>query len=171
MIHIYSGEGKGKTTAAIGLAVRAAGAGLRVFFYQFLKNGSSSEIPVLESLKGVNVRCCRNCNKFTKDMNDDEKAAVTAEQNSMLIEIKNIIKAEAADVIIMDEFIGAYNKQLMDRLFAEVMLKEFPESMELILTGREPSQFLCRVADYHSEINELKHPFKKGMKSRRGIEY
>ena len=171
MIHIYSGEGKGKTTAAIGLAVRAAGAGLRVCFYQFLKNGSSSEISILRDLKGVTVRCCRNCNKFTKDMTDEEKAAVTAEQNSMLIEIKNIIKASSADMIIMDEFIGAYNKQLMDCLFAEVMLKEFPDNMELILTGRDPSPFICRVADYHSQINELKHPFKKGMSSRRGIEY
>lgn len=171
MIHIYSGEGKGKTTAAVGMAVRAAGAGLRVCFYQFLKNGSSSEISVLKSLKGVTVRCCRNCNKFTKDMNEEEKAAVTAEQNSMLIEIKNIIKSENADVIIMDEFIGAYNKELIDCFFAEVMLKEFPSSMELIMTGREPSSFLCRIADYHSEINELKHPFQKGIKSRRGIEY
>ena len=171
MIHIYSGQGKGKTTAAIGLAVRAAGAGLRVCFYQFLKNGSSSEIAVLESLKGITVRCCRNCKKFTSEMNDEEKAAVTAEQNSMLIEIKNIMQDESADVIIMDEFIGAYNKQMMDCVFAEVMLKEFPDSMELIMTGREPSQFLCRLADYHSEIKEVKHPYNSGMRSRRGIEY
>ncbi len=171
MIHIYSGDGKGKTTAVVGLAVRAAGAGMRVYFYQFLKNGSSSEISMLESLRGVTVRCCRNCSKFTSQLNDEEKAAVTAEQNSMLIEIKNLINSHGADLIIIDEFIDAYNKQLVDRLFAEVMLKEFPSGMELAMTGREPTPFLCRLADYHSEIKAVKHPFENGMRSRRGIEY
>ena len=73
MLHIYYGNGKGKTTAAVGLTVRAVGSGMKVAFFQFLKNGSSSEISVLEELENVTVICCEECQKFTFAMNDLEK--------------------------------------------------------------------------------------------------
>ena len=76
MLHIYTGNGKGKTTAAVGLAVRACGAGLRVAVFQFLKNGSSSEISVLRSLPGMTVETCECCNKFVFRMSEEEKSAV-----------------------------------------------------------------------------------------------
>jgi len=94
MIHIYSGNGKGKTTAAIGLAVRAAGAGKRVLFCQFLKNGSSSEISVLKELKNVTVRYCVECGKFTFSMNDEEKMIVKSAHNKLLNEIRELIRCE-----------------------------------------------------------------------------
>ena len=103
MIHIYHGNGKGKTTASVGLAIRAAGAGLRVVFVQFLKNGSSSEIKILKNF--VQVEYCQECNKFTFQMNDEEKAVVTKKHNQM---IEKAFES-GADVIILDEFIDAYN--------------------------------------------------------------
>ncbi|MBR2284316.1 MAG: cob(I)yrinic acid a,c-diamide adenosyltransferase [Ruminococcus sp.] len=171
MIHIYSGDGKGKTTAAVGMAVRAAGAGLRVLFCQFLKDGSSSEIGVLRSIPGIEVRCCTECRKFVFRMNDDERAAVTASHNAMLCGVRDIISSHAADVVILDEFCGAYSTGLIDRTAAESIVRECPESVELVLTGRDPAPVFCGIADYHSEITPIKHPYSKGVKARRGIEY
>ena len=84
MLHIYYGNGKGKTTAAVGLTVRAVGSGMKVAFFQFLKNGSSSEISILEELENVTVICCEECQKFTFAMNDLEKNEVTLCHNEML---------------------------------------------------------------------------------------
>ena len=167
MIHIYSGEGKGKTTAAMGLAVRAAGAGMIVGIFQFLKNGSSSEIRVLSQLDGISVRCCKSCTKFTFNMNEEELGRVTAEHNEMLREIGE----QRYDVVILDEFFGAYNSGLMDRSIADETVKSFPDSRELILTGRSPSEFFCGLADYHSDIKAVKHPYERGISARKGIEY
>ena len=87
MIHIYCGDGKGKTTAAVGLAVRAAGAGKKVLIYQFLKNGTSAEIAQLQKMNGVTVKSCSACKSFTFRMTEKEKNKVRAEQNNMLLEI------------------------------------------------------------------------------------
>ena len=84
MLHIYYGNGKRKTTAAVGLTIRAVGSGMKVAFFQFLKNGSSSEISILETLENVTVVSCEECKKFTFAMNDLEKNEVTLCHNEML---------------------------------------------------------------------------------------
>ncbi len=171
MIHIYSGDGKGKTTAATGIAIRAAGAGMLVCFCQFLKNGTSSEIALLRSIDGIKVSCCEECNKFTFEMNDEERSAVLKRHNEMLSEAKNIIEKASADMIVLDEFFGAYNTGLLDRSCAEYLVLNCPENIELVLTGREPAQIFCEAADYHSEIRSIRHPYENGLPARRGIEY
>ncbi len=172
MIHIYSGSGKGKTTAAAGLAVRAAGAGLKVMFYQFLKNGSSSEIKILESIEGITVRPCRCCNKFTKKMTVSEKEKVKAEHNKMLKEIQDTIECADADMIVADELIGAYNNDMLNKEYAlKIIKKAYDKNIEFVMTGREPPDIFCEFADYHSEIKALKHPYKNGIAARLGIEY
>ncbi len=171
MIHIYSGDGKGKTSAAVGLAVRGAGAGLRVAFFQFLKDGSSSEIAVLKEIKGITVRCCEGCRKFIFEMSEEEKAAVIEEHNRMLSEICSVIEGHEADIIVLDEFFDAYNTGFFDRLTAEDIVTQRSGSIELVLTGRDPAALFCGIADYHSEILSVRHPYNKGAPARKGIEF
>ena len=167
MIHIYCGNGKGKTTASIGLAVRYFGAGGKVYFYQFMKNGTSSEVNILKNM-GIYVKACTPCNKFTFKMNDEEKNAVREYHNQMLAEISDI---KEKSLIILDEIISAYNKNLVDREKAEKIILSFSDDNEIVLTGRQPPEIFLTNADYISEINEIKHPYQKGISARKGIEY
>lgn len=170
MIHIYHGNGKGKTTAAVGLAVRAFGAGMRTAVFQFLKNGTSSEIKVLQSL-GIETVCCEECTKFTFRMNDEEKRAVTETHNAMLDDIYRMTVNDNYDIIVMDEILDAWNKEMLDKELLIKILSGCPEEKELVMTGRNPSEVLTEKADYISEINEVKHPYSRGVSARRGIEY
>lgn len=167
MIHIYHGKGKGKTTASVGLAVRAAGAGLKIIFIQFLKNGSSSEIKILENIENIEVEYCEECNKFTFQMNDNEKNLVTEKNNHM---IKQAFES-GADMIILDEFLDVYNKDMIDRNLAVKLISENKENTEIILTGRNPAEVFVEKADYISEITAVRHPYEKGVTARIGIEY
>lgn len=171
MIHIYSGNGKGKTTAAMGLAVRAAGAGLRVHICQLLKNGSSSEISVLKQLENVTVRYCTECDKFTFLMNATEKEIVKKAHDQLLDEIALRIRERTVDVVVMDEMLGAYNAKLLDRKKVRNLIESCPRDIELILTGRAPAKVFRESADYYSAIREVKHPYHNGVKARKGIEY
>ncbi|MCM1314780.1 MAG: cob(I)yrinic acid a,c-diamide adenosyltransferase [Prevotella sp.] len=165
ILHIYHGNGKGKTTAAVGLAIRAAGAGLNVMFMQFLKNGNSSENEILKQIKNINICCCDVCNKFTFRMNDTEKKFVTEKHNDMI----NRAFRSYADIIILDEFLDAYNKNMIDRKISGNMI--LSDQREIILTGRNPAEIFLEKADYISEINAIRHPYEKGITARKGIEY
>ena len=171
MIHIYSGNGKGKKTAAVGLAVRAAGAGKRVLFCQFLKNGSSSEVSVLQKCKNITIRYCDACGKFTFDMNDAEKGIIKFAHNKLLNEIRELIRCESVDVVVMDEIFGAYNAMLIDKKEVCRLVSDCPKHMELILTGRSPAPIFRKHADYYSVIRAVRHPYHRGIKARKGIEY
>lgn len=168
MLHIYTGNGKGKTTAAAGLAVRGAGAGFQVYFYQFLKDGSSSEAAMLRKLGIITENSV--CTKFAFAMTEKEKAELRTVQNNMLLKIRELITSKTADMIILDEFFGAYSENLLDRRLAESFV-EIKENCEIILTGRNAPDFFLNVADYATEMKEKKHPYNKGIKARKGIEY
>lgn len=165
MIHIYHGNGKGKTTAAVGLAVRAVGAGLKVIFVQFLKNGSSSEIKMLKD--NMEVEYCKECSKFTFQMNEEEKALVTEKHNQMIEKAFE----NGADMIILDEFLNAYNKKMIDRNLSEKLISKNKEKTEIVLTGRNPAEIFIEQADYISEITAVRHPYENGITARIGIEY
>ena len=122
MLHIYYGNGKGKTTAAVGLAVRAAGAGMKVGFFQFLKNGSSSEIAVLKKLDSIEVFCCDKCNKFTFSMNEQELDEITQQHTEMLKKAVELLNNDEIQLLILDEFLDAYNKKLIDMEFADYFI-------------------------------------------------
>lgn len=171
MLHIYTGNGKGKTTAAVGLAVRAAGADKSVTFIQFLKNGTSSEIEQLKKL-GITVACAESCNKFTSAMNAEELAALTEEHNALLRRAGKLIHDGKADMLILDEFIGAYNMELLDTVLAEKLIADaLAAGCELVLTGRDAPQTLCSTADYITEMLPHKHPYDRGIPARKGIEF
>lgn len=171
MLHIYYGNGKGKTTAAVGLAVRACGAGMKVAFLQFLKNGSSSEINVLRTLENIDVICCEECNKFTFQMHDAEKQNVEHCHNEMLKKAYSMLNNGAVQIIVLDEFLDAYNKKLIDTELADIFIKNCSDKCEIVMTGRMPNEWLKKQADYLTEMTAVKHPYEKGINARKGIEY
>lgn len=167
LLHIYCGEGKGKTTASLGLALRAAGAGMRVCIVQLMKGGETSELNILELIPGINViRCDRNYG-FFRSMTNKDKANITDCHNRLM---KKAFES-GADIIILDEFNSAYRHELLDRKSAQELIFGGLDKSEIILTGREPAEIFIEKADYISEINCRKHPFEKGITARKGIEY
>ena len=171
MIHIYYGSGKGKTTAAIGLTVRACGAGMKTAFLQFLKNGSSSEIKVIENLHNSTVICCKECSKFTFQMNSEEKHLITAVHTDMLKKALNLLDSGEVDFLVLDEFLDAYGKDMIDIDLAESFIRSFYNKAEIVITGREPTKLFLDYADYVTEMKAVKHPYQKGITARKGIEY
>lgn len=162
MIHLYIGNGKGKTTAAAGLAARMAGRGGKVLFMQFLKNGTSGEINVLKKI--ADVKYCYNSNKFLYEMDSAEKAEVCADILNMLADVDR----SKYNLIVMDEVLDC----IIEGLLSENELLSFLDSeAEIVLTGRSASEKMKERADYISEIVNIKHPFGKGVKARMGIEY
>ncbi len=171
LLHIYCGDGKGKTMAAIGLAVRAAGAGIRVHFAQFLKGGESSELELLKMIPNLTVERCDEDYGFSFAMSEGEKKQITQCHNRILTNALGIMERGEAGLLILDEFNAAYAFRLLDRAFAERLVLQKPEAAELVLTGRDPDPRFVAAADYVSEIRAVKHPFERGITARKGIEY
>ncbi|HHT43995.1 MAG TPA: cob(I)yrinic acid a,c-diamide adenosyltransferase [Fastidiosipila sp.] len=171
-VHLYSGDGKGKTSAAVGLALRAKGHGFRVWFVQFLKSGQSSELKRMETL-GIHVISGQSIDKFSIAMSAEEKEAVRKENNERLAYVRNMADAGEIDLLVLDEAIGtAFGAGLLDVDQLMDFVEHKPEALELVLTGRDPSKKLADLVDYHSEIRMVRHPYvTKGLTSRPGIEY
>ena len=170
LVHIYCGDGKGKTTAAVGLAVRASGAGKRVIFTQFFKNGDSSEIRVLRALDCVDVKICGNSHGFFKKMDENERVQSKADYSALLTETLEQARTDA-DVLVLDEVISACNYGVIPEAEVLTFLRDKPEELEVVLTGRGPSEALCAEADYITEMKKLRHPYDRGVGARRGIEF
>ena len=174
LIHVYCGDGKGKTSAAIGQAVRSAGAGLSVVFVRFLKNEDSGELQPLSHIPGILLIPCKECFGFYWDMDEGQKKKA-AEVYSVLFEEawKAAEKqARAGDsVLVMDEIIAACRHGLVEKEKLLEKLQAKPECLEVLMTGRDPEEELLNLADYVSEIKKIKHPFDKGVTARKGIEY
>ena len=170
MIHLYCGDGKGKTTAAVGLSVRVAGAGKRVLFAQFLKDGSSSELNVLRALQNVEVACCTQNFGFFKAMDGQTKAAARQAYSALLGDVMRK-SVEGVDLLVLDEAVAACNHGLIEEIKLLDFLCGRSETLEVVLTGRNPSQHLLDAADYVTEMRKCKHPFDRGIAARRGIEF
>lgn len=167
MIHIYTGDGKGKTTAAFGLALRAAGNGLKVYIAQFLKTGNSGEVNAVKGIKNIKVeQFGSGC--FIKKIptkKDIELAKVSLEK------IRKIVAKGIYDMIVLDEVSVALHFKLLELKDVASLIKSTPKKIELILTGRHAHPQILKMADLVSEIKEIKHYFKKGVSARKGIEY
>ena len=170
-IHIYCGDGKGKTTAAMGLCVRAAGCGYRVLVNQFMKDLHSGERRILETIPEVTLMPAPEKITFSFRMSGQEKEAAKKENADRLLAISEMVQSNQYDVLLLDEAVYAVSAGLLDEQQLLSFLKEKPESLEVILTGRNPGDELLALADYVSEIRKIKHPFTRGLKARRGIEY
>jgi len=167
-IQVYTGNGKGKTTAAFGLALRAAGAGMKVFIGQFVKGKSYNEnVAIARHLKNITVnQYGLDCFIVNTPTDDDIKAAEKG-----LGEMGKIIQKGKHDMVIMDEVSIALYYKLIDIKDLLEIIKNKPEHVELVLTGRYVPQELIEKADLVTEMKEIKHYYRKGIEARKGIEY
>lgn len=171
MIQLYCGEGKGKTTAAVGAAVRAAGRGRKVVFAQFMKGQESGEIKVLAGLPGVRVLRSGEDFPFYARMTEPEKKRLKDIHNRMLEEILKALERKETDFIVLDEITHGCRLQMLDeRLLEEILDFGKGETAEIILTGRNPSERLLEVSDYISNIACIRHPYERGVGARNGVE-
>jgi cob(I)alamin adenosyltransferase len=167
MIHVYTGKGKGKTTCALGLAVRAAGAGLKVFIAQFLKKGCYSECKTLKRIPGITLEQF-GTGKFVRGRPsaDEGNAARKGYER-----VRKIIASKKFDLVILDEFNLCLSLDLLSLAEAEELIETMPSTGELVFTGRDAPKGLVRRADLVSEIKEVRHYFSKGLKARKGLEF
>jgi cob(I)alamin adenosyltransferase len=168
LIHVYTGDGKGKTTAAIGLGVRAVGAGLSVYMIQFMKGRRYSELDGLSTVPHFTVV------QFGRDefVSKDKPAKVDIDLAVQgLAHARGIIKNGEYDLVILDEINVALDYMLLPLQDVLLLLEEKPEHVELVLTGRYAPPEIIKQADVVSEILEIKHPYQKGVQSRKGIDW
>ena len=162
LIHILTGNGKGKTTSAVGMAVRALGNDFKVVFVQFLKGTPTGEVKILEGLENVEVIRCNRATSFDYD----NIPLLKETHNEMLL---SAIERQA-DMLVLDEVIGAVNYGYLDKNILLNYLKNH-NNTEVVMTGRNAPDDLIALADYVNEINPVKHPYKRGITARKGIEY
>lgn len=168
-VHVYCGEGKGKTTASIGLSIRALGSGYKVVFAQFLKTSQTGELESFQNLENIEVIRSNKPMKFTFQMNEEELAECKNINEFMFQEIIGREFTEKT-LLVLDESVGTMEKGLLD----EEMVLDFLRSnplCEVVLTGRGPSDALLELADYVTEMKKIKHPYDKELPARRGIEF
>lgn len=170
LIHIYCGDGKGKTTAAMGLSVRAAGCGMKVVLIQFMKCGDSGEIPLMKELPNLTFACVNKNLGFSWNMTEEEKEEAKNLYQQLFRNAVRLAAEQDADMLVMDEFMSAYNYGWIEQREALEFLQNKPEKLEVVLTGRDPGEELIALADYVTEMRKIKHPFEKGIPARKGIE-
>ncbi len=171
MIHIYFGDGKGKTTAAAGLAVRAAGSNMKVLFVQFLKTGISGERTVLKESENVTLTSCPAELKFTNEMTEAEKQQAAVLFRGIFERSAATALSERYDMIVLDEIFDAINEGMLSDATVLEFITNAPHSIEIVMTGHNPSQRFLDEADYVTEMKKIKHPFDKGLTGRIGIEF
>lgn len=171
LVHIYHGDGKGKTSAAMGLALRALGNGWRVGILQFLKGGPSGEITALQTMPGVTILRGRQGTKFSFQMTAEEKQEARALHEEHLEQIARQAAAGDFDLLVLDEALGAIGAGLLSQEGVLRFVRQKPEALELVLTGRDPGDTLLQLADYVTEMRMQKHPYEQGVQARKGVEF
>ena len=220
MIHLYSGDGKGKTSIAVGMAIRMSGAGGRVIFAQFMKGNESAELNILRQLPHVKVLKAEKEFGFYNEMTDEDKAEITGLHNEIIEKIAEFVeqikRSEQSNLehdevpkcegnsehnvvrkfesnteydavqkcegntgkdacpqilIVLDEITYPCRWNLIDEKLVRKLLKELPDCAELVMTGRDPLDYMIEASDYWSDVEMKRHPFEKGMSARIGVEY
>lgn len=171
LMHLYYGDGKGKTTAAVGLAVRAAGTGKKVLFAQFMKSDKTGELAALKSLSCVTVLRGEKAFPFYRKMTEEDKVEQTRIHNRILEDILDMLQKNTYDVIVLDEITYPYEWELIDCEKVRELIQTAHGRAEVVCTGRNPDVFFLDYADYITEMKNIRHPYEKGIKAREGIEY
>ena len=168
LTHIYTGDGKGKTTAAIGLAVRAAGRGLRVRIIQFMKGSTSSgEFEPLRRMTGIDLD--RMGENFLSASPPDQAAVAAGLETAMAAAVKAL--TGQYQMVILDELVTAVALGVVSEDAVLALINDPGRRAELILTGRGASERLIAAADLVTEMRAIKHPFDQGVSARKGIEF
>lgn len=171
MIHVYYGNGKGKTTAATGLAVRAAGTGMTVYVVRFLKNEDSGELKSLRQLESVTVEPLTKTFGFTFQMTEKDKEEAKEYYTGLLRKAIAEDNLKKYDMLVMDEVNIAYHYDFIDKKEFIGFLKEYGQKKEIVITGANSYKEVDELADYITELRKVKHPYDKGVQARRGIEF
>ena len=171
LVHLYTGEGKGKTTAALGLALRAAGRGRHVLIVQFLKGRDSGEVHSLEQVPGIDVVRLSKDYGFAKSMSAEDLVEVRREHDEMLIHVQQAMSSSDYGMIVLDEIAPAVQHGLVDWEKLTDLIDDRPAGMEIVMTGRNAPESLVQRADYITEMHKIKHPFDRGVTARKGIEW
>ena len=171
LVHVYYGDGKGKTTAALGLMLRALGHGKKAVFVQFLKGAFSGEIETLKQLPGVLVLRGQCGEKFFFQMTEEEKRETRRIHDEHLAQTLGMIKSGECDVLVLDEALDACALSALDiDLLAEI-LNHGEGRPEIVITGHQPVAWILDQADYITEMVSKRHPYERGIRARKGIEY
>lgn len=173
-LHVYTGNGKGKTTASIGIAIRFLGSGGDVILVQFLKGRLSGEVSFLEEVKKVKIFRLSKDYGFTFSMNEKVKKLVKEEHNEILKNaLKEVKKTKESNrcLLILDECAGAISEGLLEEADILDIIKKENRGLELVLTGRSFSKKILEKADYISDIRSVRHPMEIGLAAREGIEF
>ncbi len=171
LVHIYHGDGKGKTTSAIGLSIRALGAGFKVIFLQFLKGGKTAELETFAKLDGIEVIRCEKDYKFTWLLSDEEKIELKCDHNELLDKAIALCTNDGTKtLLVLDELCATHRLNLIDTEKVEKFIADRHENLEIVITGREPKDELIALANYISEVKKIKHPMDEGVGARKGIE-
>ena len=170
LVQIYTGNGKGKSTAAFGLAVRASGCGLRVAIVQFMKKGEwYGEIEGFRHLPLVEIYSYGGERFLKKGAAPDQENLKLAAQ--AMEKARALMAAEEVDILILDELCNAVYFNLVSEEEALSLFQEKPAYMELVITGRNATPLMIERADLVTEMKEIKHPYQQGIQARKGIEY
>lgn len=169
LVHLYCGDGKGKTSAAVGLCARAVTHGRQILFCQFMKDGKSGEVKSLEAI-GAETLFTNESGKFLSQMSGDDIALFSIIQQEKLQIVNAKTQTGKYDVVVLDEIVDLLDDIIpMEDILA--FLENRPDHVEIVITGHEAPEALCAVADYHTEFSCRRHPFQSGIKARPGIEY
>ena len=169
LVQVYTGNGKGKTSAAFGIALRAIGRGLKVYIIQFIKGGFDyGELYMIDKLPNLKLKAFGR-GKFITEKPPGNEDIKLAEQALQLA--KKVVESGEYDIVILDEINVALNLELISLEKVLELIKSKPKRVELVLTGRYAPNEIIEVADLVTEMKEVKHPFNKGYEARKGIEY
>jgi cob(I)alamin adenosyltransferase len=169
LVQVYTGDGKGKTSAAFGAALRAIGRGLKVYIIQFIKGGFDyGELHIVDRLPNLKLAAFGR-GRFVTDVSLQEEDVKLAREAFELAQ--KVVQSGEYDIVILDEINVALNLKLVGIDETLGLIRNKPKHVELILTGRYAPRQIVEAADLVTEMKEIKHPFRRGVKPRKGIEY
>lgn len=171
LIQVYCGEGKGKTTAAVGASIRCAGGGGKVLFFQFLKDNTSSERNILAEIKSIDLLEGYYSSKFVWEMSDNEKSLAARFYCEKFNEIVKRVKENKYDMLVLDEIFDAVHCGFVPVELLLNFIADRPGCTEIIMTGRKPPRQIAEAADYITYMQKIRHPFDNGITARKMIEY
>lgn len=170
LVHLYCGDGKGKTTCAMGLALRCASYGEPIVIAQFLKDGTSGESRMLAHLENVTLLAANPCRKFVKAMTKTEQEECRQAILRTFHAATDFAVRNHARMLVLDEICAVVSNHMLEEQVLLDFLTHKPETLEVVMTGRNPTLRMQELSDYISEIHKKKHPFDQGIHAREGIE-
>jgi len=171
LVHVYYGNGKGKTTAALGLCVRACGCGKKAVIVQFLKSSPTGEVQSLACLDNVTLLRGKGAGLFVSQMTEEQKAETRRIHGENLQKAVEMARRGDCDLLVLDEAMDALQLGVLEEGLVRDLLDNKPRELEVVITGHKPIDWVLEKADYITEMVKIRHPYDRGVPARRGIEF